>query len=108
MYTTAHGVLPVDDFVAHAHELVTAGVFAYPHLIDARKAHLKISPGDVHTLVSQNKELRKTHGPAKTAFVTNRPADFGMMRMYELLIGEHDPGFAVFYDIFHAKQWIFS
>ena len=108
VYTTAHGVIPVDDFVAHAHELVNAGVFAYPHLIDARRAHLKISAVDVHKLVSLNKELRKSHGPAKTAFVTNRPVDFGMMRMYELLIGEQDPGFAVFYDINHAEQWVLT
>lgn len=108
VYTTAHGVLPIDDFVAHTHELVNAGVFAYPHLIDARKAHLKISPVDVHKLVSLNKGLRKSHGPAKTAFVVNRPVDFGLMRMYELLVGEHDHGFAVFYDINHAEQWIFS
>ena len=108
VYTTAHGVLPVDDLVALAHELVDAGVFEYPHLIDARRAHLKISAVDVHKLVSLNKELRKSHGPAKTAFVTNRPVDFGMMRMYQLLNGENDPGFAVFYDISHAEQWVFT
>jgi hypothetical protein len=108
VFTTAHGVLQVGDFVAHEHALVTAGVFAYPQLLDARDAHLKISPSDVHKLVSLMKALRKTHGPAKTAFVTKHPSDFGMMRMYELQIGEHDPGFSAFYDINQAMEWILS
>jgi len=108
VFTTARGVLRINDFVAHVHELVNAGVFAYPQLINAREARLKISPGDVHRLVSQNKELRQIHGPAKTSFVTRHPADFGMMRMYELLIGEDDTGFAVFYDIYHAEQWVLT
>jgi hypothetical protein len=106
VYTTAHGVLQVDDFVAHAHELANAGLFAYPQLIDAREAHLKISPSDVDTLVSLNKELRRIHGIARTAFVTKHTAGFGMMRMYEIKIGEHDPGFCAFYDIDQAEQWI--
>jgi hypothetical protein len=108
VFTTARGVLRIDDFEAHARELANAGVFAYPKLIDAREARLKISQGDVRRLVSLNKELRRINGPARTAFVTKRSADFGMMRMYELLIGEHDPGFGVFYDIYHAEQWILS
>jgi hypothetical protein len=108
VYTTAHGVLQVDDFVAHAHDLANAGLFAYSQLIDAGEARLKISPSDVETLVSLNKELRRFHGNARTAFVTKETADFGMMRMYEILIGEDDPGFAVFYDIYHAEQWVLS
>ena len=108
VFTIAQGVLQIDDFVAHARELANAGVFAYPQLINAREAHLKVFTSDVHRLVSLNKELRRIHGPARTAFVAKHPADFGMMRMYEFLIGEHDPGFAVFYDIYHAEQWIFS
>lgn len=106
VFTRARGILRIDDFVAHARELATAGVFAYTQLIDARDAHLKISPSDVQTLVSLNRGLRKTHGPARTAFVARHPADFGMMRMYELSIGEDDPGFAVFYDIYQAEQWV--
>lgn len=108
VHTTAHGVLGIDEIVAHAHDLVTARVFAYPHLMDAREAHLKISSSDVQKLVSLMKGLRKTHGHAKTAFVTRHPADFGMMRMYELQIGEGDPGFAAFYDINQAMEWILS
>jgi hypothetical protein len=106
--STAQGILRGDDFRTYAHQLASAGVFAYPQLIDARKAHLKISPSDVEILFSLMKDLRKTHGPAKTAFVTKNPADFGMMRMYELRIGEHDRGFAVFYDINQGMEWILS
>ena len=108
VFTRARGDLKIGNFVAHARDLANTGVFAYPQLIDAREAHLKISAVDVRKMVSLNKELRRTHGPAKTAFVTKHPADFGMMRMYELLIGEDDPGFAVFYDICQAEEWIFS
>ena len=108
VFTTARGVLIINDFVEHTYKLAEAGVFAYTQLLDAREAHLEISPGDVRKFVYQMKELRKTHGPAKTAFVARHPADFGMMRMYELQIGEDDPGFAVFYDINQAEQWILS
>jgi hypothetical protein len=90
------------------HKLTKAGLFAYPQLIDAREARFKISPSDIDTFVYLMKELRNTHRPAKTAFVTKHPADFGMMRMYELKIGDHDPGFAVYYDIDHAMEWIGS
>ena len=106
--TTARGFLRINDLVAHMHKLTEAGVFAYRQLIDAREVQLKISPSDVGTLVSLMKELRFTHGTAKTAFVAKHPADFGMMRMYELKIGDYDPGFAVFYDIYQAEQWVFS
>ena len=108
VFTMARGVLRIDDFENHARDIANAGVFAYPQLINAREALLKISTSDVHKLVSLYKDLRRIHGPARTAFVTKRPSDFGMMRMYELLIGEHDPGFAVFYDIYHAEQWVLS
>jgi hypothetical protein len=106
--TTARGVLRIKDFVAHTHKIVKAGVFEYSQLINAREAHLDITPSDVLTLVSLMKDLRNTHGPAKTAFVAKHPADFGMMRMYEIKIGEDDSGFAVFYDIYQAEQWIFT
>lgn len=108
VFTTARGVLQIQDILAHARELAKAGLFAYSQLIDAREACLKISPSDVEPLVSLNKELRRIHGNAKTAFVTKRTADFGMMRMYELKIGDHDSGFAAFYDINQAVQWILS
>ncbi len=108
VFTTARGILRIDDLVAHMRNLADAGVFAYPHLINARESKLQISPSDVRTLVSLNRELRSVHGHARTAFVARNPADFGMMRMYELIIGENDPGFAVFYDIDLAEQWILS
>lgn len=108
VFTIAHGNLEIDEIVTHAHELATAGVFSYSQMIDAREARLKFSPGDVNKLVNIIRELRKTHGIAKTAFVTRNPTDFGMMRMYELQIGEDDPGFAAFYDINKGIEWILS
>jgi hypothetical protein len=108
VFTTARGVLRINDVVEHTRELANAGLFAYSQLIDARETSLKISPSDVETLVSLIKELRRIHGNARTAFVTKHLADFGMMRMYELKIGEHDPGFAVYYDIEQAIEWIRS
>jgi hypothetical protein len=106
VFTKARGVIKIDDFVEHARELANTGLFAYSQLIDAREARLKIAPNDIEILVSQNKELRRVHGNAKTAFVAKHATDFGMMRMYELKIGEHDTGFAVFYEIDHAIEWI--
>jgi hypothetical protein len=108
VFTTTKGNIQIDEIVTHAHELANAGVFAYAQLIDARESQLKISPGDVNKLVFLIKELRKTHGTAKTAFVTRNPADFGMMRMYELQIGDDDPGFSAFYDINQGIEWILS
>jgi len=108
VFTTAEGDIRIDEIVTHAHELATAGVFSYSQLIDARKARLKFSPEDVKKLVHIMRELRKTHGTGKTAFVTKNPTDFGMMRMYELQIGEDDPGFAAFYDLEQGIEWILS
>ncbi len=104
--TNGRGVIRIDDFMEHVHALVKGKVFAYPQLIDAREAHLKITSHDVRRLVDRIKALRKIHGTARTAFVTRYPAAFGMMRMYATLSEEHDPGFAVFREIGEAEKWI--
>ena len=104
--TKGRGVIRLDDFVAHMHALVKGKVFAYPQLIDAREARLKITTGDVRKLVDQVEVLRRIHGTARTAFVTRYSADFGMMRMYGILSEECDPGFAVFREIGEAENWI--
>ncbi len=108
VFAKARGVLKISDVLAHARSLANTGLFAYSQLIDAREARFKISPSDIDTLVSLNKMLRRIHGNGRTAIVTKHRADFGMMRMYEIKIGEHDPGFAVYYDIDHAMEWIQS
>jgi len=108
VFTTAQGNLRIDEIVTHAHRLATAGVFSYSQLIDAREARLKFSPIDVKKLVYIMRDLRKTHGTARTAFVTRNPTDFGMMRMYELQIGGDDPGFVAFYDLNKGIEWILS
>ena len=106
--TNARGVLGIDDFIEHVHALVKEKVFAYPQLIDAREARLKITSSDVRRLVDRIQGLRKMYGTARTAFVTGYPAAFGMMRMYATLSEESDPGFAVFRDIGEAEEWILS
>ena len=104
----ARGVIRIDALVEHVHTLAKEKVFAYPHLIDAREARLRITAGDVRKLVDRIETLRKIHGTARTAFVTRYPADFGMMRMYGTLSEECDPGFAVFREIGEAENWILS
>ncbi len=106
--TKARGIIRMDAFVEHANTLVKERVFAYPHLIDAREARLKITVGDVRKLVDTIEALRRIHGTARTAFVTGYPADYGMMRMYGTLSEEFDPGFAVFREIREAENWILS
>lgn len=106
--TRGRGEIRIDDFIAHMHALVKEKVFAYPQLIDAREARLKISTGDVRKLVDRVEVLRRIHGTARTAFVTRYPVDFGMMRMYGTLSEACDPGFGVFREIGEAENWILS
>lgn len=104
--TSARGVVHLAALIAHARALVKERVFAYPQLVDARQARLKITADDVRRLADNIMLLRRIHGTARTAFVTRYPADFGMMRMYATLSEEGDPGFAVFREIDEAEEWI--
>ena len=71
--TTALGALNADDFITHLRALVSAGVIAYPQMIDAREANVELTSEDVRMFVALLKRLREVYGATRTGSQQRMP-----------------------------------
>jgi hypothetical protein len=67
---TARGVVAANDHEAHLRELAAAGLFGYRRLEDYREAFVEGTREEMQRMLGVVQELRRTHRPARTAFVT--------------------------------------
>jgi hypothetical protein len=103
---TARGVVAASDHEAHVRGLAAAGLFGYQRLEDYREAFVAGSRDELQRMLAVVQELRRTHRPARTAFVTTNDMFYGMLRMYEVLQVEDGHQFRVFLDRTEAEAWI--
>ena len=104
--TTVTGPVATDEFVPYLEALDREGLVSWPQLVDARGATLRITPEDVRRFVFLIDGLRTRHGTARSAFITDDDATYGMLRMYSALGESTDPGFAVFRKAADAEAWV--
>ncbi|HEU4828947.1 MAG TPA: hypothetical protein VFT04_07110 [Gemmatimonadales bacterium] len=105
---TASGTMASDDFLPYLEALEAEGLIAWPQIVDAREAVIRITPEDVRRFVFLIDGLRARHGHSRTAFVTRDDSTYGMLRMYAALGEATDPGFAVFRSEAEAEAWVAS
>jgi hypothetical protein len=103
---TARGVVAASDHEAHLRGLAAAGLFGYRRLEDYREAFVEGTREEMQRMLGVVQELRRTHRPARTAFVTMNDMFYGMLRMYEALHAERGHQFRVFLDCAEAEAWI--
>jgi hypothetical protein len=103
---TARGVVGASDHEAHVRGLAAAGLFGYQRLEDYREAFVEGTRDEMRRMLGVVQELRRTHRPARTAFVTMNDMFYGMLRMYEALHAEDGHQFRVFLDRLEAEAWI--
>jgi len=106
IYTTAFGDIHPDDLIAHGQRLADANLLNRPQVFDARAANLELTKAQVQRLATQTKEFRKGLKPTPVAFVTDSNSLYGMLRIYQVMIQNINPGFSVFRNIDEAQQWV--
>lgn len=100
----ATGALNLDDMSKLSDELVAAGAYTVPRLVDMRDATLHISAAQVQAYVHVLARYRKEHGAVRVAAVVTDPATYGLLRMYQMLSSEDNPGFGVFRSLDEAMD----
>lgn len=94
---------------------VLAGVYAHPDfrpdsssLWDLREATTRhISASEVQSIAGMVKKHWGTRGNPRSALVVSTDLDYGMARMYELLMeGDIAPEVRVFRDLEEAEDWL--
>ena len=100
------GALNLDDIRDLSDAIAAAGVYAVPRLVDMRDATLHLSAAQVQSYVHVLAEYRAAHGAVRIAIVVRDPATFGILRMYQILSSEQNPGFGVFYGLSEAMDWL--
>ena len=106
IYTVVSGDIEPDEFTAHARRLAEANLLSHPQLIDAQGANLELTTAQVQRLASASKELRKGLTPTQVAFVTERQSLYEMVRIFQMMTRDVNPGFAVFRDLREAIRWV--
>ena len=106
--TLLTGVIRGDDLVQHALELGAAGHLARPLLLDARGARLQLSGSEIAWLADVVGGMRRVHGQAPVALLTDDEASAEVARRYAMLMRAHNPHFAAFQVLQEAAAWVRS
>jgi hypothetical protein len=106
--TLLTGVIRGDDLVQHALELGAAGHLARPLLLDARGARLQLSGSEIAWLADVVGGMRRVHGQAPVALLTDDEASAEVARRYAMLMRAHNPHFAAFQVPQEAAAWVRS
>jgi hypothetical protein len=99
-------VIRGEDLVQHALELGAAGCLARPLLLDARGAKLQLSESEIAWLADVVGGMRRVHGQAPVAVLTDDEASAVVARRYAELMRAYNPHFAEFRTARDAEAWV--
>jgi len=106
---TGSGVAGADDARESVSELWALPSWPGRAVVwDLRMLVFDASPSDVRTIARFVLENQPSPPPARVAFVTDRDADFGMARMFQLFREDPYTSFQVFRDYDEALTWAVS
>jgi hypothetical protein len=100
------GVIEGPELVHHALELGAAGFLALPLLLDARAARLRLSPAEIARLSNVVGGMRRVHGQAPVALLTEDEDSYQVATDYGVLVRVHNPDFAAFRSAADAVAWV--
>ena len=95
-----------EELVQHALELGAAGLLARPLLLDARGGLLRLQEPEIAWLADVVGGMRRIHGQAPVALLTQDEASAAVARRYAALMQAYNPQFAAFQDPGEAAAWV--
>ena len=104
--TVLTDVIRGEELVQHALELGAAGYLARPLLLDARAAVLQLSDAEIAWLADVVGGMRRVHGQASVALLTQDEGSSEVARRYGALMKAHNPHFAAFLSPVEAETWV--
>ena len=105
LLASAEGPIHLPEARAHLLEKQKEKLLSYPELVDARKAHLELSPADVRQIVSILQTLSRESPLGKTAVVVSTDLAYGMMRMLSILVEDYC-SVSPFRNLDEANNWL--
>jgi hypothetical protein len=103
---TCTGVFRLNDAQAGAKALwATPGWLGKSAVWDFREASFDLSASDLRSMAASVARNQPSPPPARVAFVTERDADFGIARMFEVFREDPRTNFRVFRDYDQALRW---
>jgi hypothetical protein len=104
---TTIGIVGLDDMLAVVDRQANDGTWRYGILYDSRRVASVASQTDVRAGLRHVELLSRTHGRrGPVAFVTTKPAAYGMVRMYSTLASQVQQAVEVFRDVGDAERWL--
>lgn len=67
-----------------------------------------VTPSEVHSLVGLVKNFWRQSGKRKAALIVTKNSDYGLSRMYEILLSEVTDNVMVFKDYDKAEKWLYE
>jgi hypothetical protein len=106
VYSTAHGIVAVDEIEAHVRAKVAANVLSKPEIFDARDVTLDLSTRDLQHIATVTREATGSQKPGPIAIVTNSAFIECLARAYAAMTVQQNPAFRVFNALADAKAWV--
>ncbi|HET6579033.1 MAG TPA: hypothetical protein VFG66_11945 [Gemmatimonadales bacterium] len=106
VWTALTGLVRGEELVQHALELGAAGCLARPLLLDARGGLLRLEEPEIAWLADVVGGMRRIHGQAAVALLTEDEASSAVARSYAVLMHAHNPHFAAFRLSGEAEAWV--
>ena len=107
LFTTAEGVVTLDDIRRHLDEEFRAGLIAYRELFDATKAQTNLTADEARSIAGRLTTMMQTQILGPTAVITVNEVFYGMARMIEILTELHNgPKISVFRSFDEGLGWL--
>lgn len=106
VWTVFVDVVRAEELVQHALELGAAGCLARPLLLDARGGLLQLEEAEIAWLADMVGGMRRIHGQAAVALLTEDEASAAVARHYAVLMHAYNPHFAAFRVSRDAETWV--
>jgi len=101
----AEGTVTLADVRAHLLKEWNDLALPYRELIDARRAEIDLSPGEVRSITELLRDYSRSNRLGPTAVVVSAEVAYGMMRMLQMLVEDvcivHP-----FRDLAEAEHWL--
>lgn len=107
LFTTAQGVVTLENIRCHLDEEIRAGGIAYRELFDATAAQTNLTADEARSLVGRLTAMVRTQILGPTAVITVNDVFYGMARMIEILSELHNgPRIRVFRSYDEGLGWL--
>jgi hypothetical protein len=107
IYTKAEGVIKLDDIISYFSSIASIEPRkGYRVFADYSDAFLELNNQDLFEMVSIRKSMVDTNAYIRIAVFCKKDLEFGLGRMYEVLLGKDNYDVTIFRSKDKARKWL--